>query len=195
MDHPSSGEDFIFTFKITLLGTAPPVWRRVKVLDCINLRNFHYIVQCVMGWDNSHLHQYFCGKERYGAPSADNAPRLVRDETQFVLADIFKRTGMKVRYEYDFGDSWLHEIILEKSVPATADHTHPICLGGQRNCPPEDIGGIWGYTELLESVSNPSHPRRSEFEEWLEEIYDPDRFELSEINSVLANMKYISAMQ
>jgi hypothetical protein len=164
------------------------------VLDCINLRNFHYIVQRVMGWDNSHLHRYFCGKECYGAPSADNAPRLVHDETQFVLADIFKRTGTKVRYEYDFGDCWLHEITLEKSVPATAEHIHPICLGGKRNCPPEDIGGIWGYTELLESVSNPSHPRRSQFEEWLEEIYDPDRFELSEINSVLANMKYISAM-
>ena len=192
MDRSSPSEDSIFTLKITLLGTKPAVWRRVEVLDCINLENLHYIVQCVMGWDNCHLHQYLSGKERYGVPSPDNDYHHVHDESQFVLADIFKRKGTKLKYEYDFGDGWLHEIVLESRVAATAEHTHPVCLGGARNCPPEDVGGVWGYAELLESVSNPRHPRRRQFEEWLDEIYDPDRFDLNEINKVLGLMKYSS---
>ena len=192
MDSASLREEALFTLKIILLGTKPPVWRRIQVLDSINLGDLHYVVQCVMGWDDCHLHQYHSGKKRYGVPCPDEDYYPVHDESQFVLADVLKRKGAKLRYEYDYGDDWQHEIVLESRVAATSEHTHPVCLDGARNCPPEDVGGVWGYAELLESVSDPRHPSRRRFEEWLDEVYDPDRFELDEINKVLKRMKYSS---
>jgi hypothetical protein len=86
---------------------------------------------------------------------------------------------------------WLHEIVVESRGQASTLHEHPICLAGMRNCPPEDVGGVWGYVELLESVSNPRHPRRKEFEDWLDGPYNPDHFALEEVTRVLSGMKYI----
>jgi hypothetical protein len=184
--------DSVFTLKVTLLGTKPAVWRRLEVRDCLSLGDLHYILQFAMGWDNSHLHQYLSGKERYGVPSPDHDYSRRHNENEFSLSDLFKRKGAKLRYEYDFGDGWMHEIVLESRAPAGAGHTHPVCLGGARNCPPEDVGGIWGYGELLEAVSNPGHPRHRQFEEWLGETYDPDHFDLKGINEALGRMKYIA---
>jgi hypothetical protein len=188
----SRSKSMLFTLKITLLGTNPAIWRRVEVLDCITLEDLHNLVQCVMGWENCHLHQFFSGKERFGEPSPNNDDYNVKDESQFMLGEVLKRKGAKLKYEYDFGDSWLHEIELESKIPSTEEHTYPVCLGGARNCPPEDIGGVWGYAELVESVLNPRHPRRRHFEEWLEGTYDPDGFDLKKINKALGRMKYRS---
>lgn len=185
-------EKALLTLKVTLLGTAPPIWRRFEVMDFITLEDLHYVLQLVMGWEDAHLHQYFSGKVRYGIPSRDDPYNSVRDEGTVLLSDVFKRKGSKLRYEYGFGDGWLHEIVVESISPSTPAHKHPICLAGMRQCPPEDVGGVWGYAELLESVSNPRHPRRREFEEWLDGPYNPDHFEVEEINRILSEMKYTS---
>ncbi len=184
-------EGVLLTLKVTLLGTEPPVWRRFEVMDFITLEDLHFVLQHVMGWDDAHLHQYFSGKVRYGLPSTDDYDNNMQDEGDFLLSDFFKRKGSKLRYEYDFGDGWLHEIVLESKRPAPSGHTHPVCLSGMRNCPPEDVGGVWGYEELLEAVSNPRDPRRKEFEEWLDGPFDPEHFDLEEVNQVLSGMKSI----
>ena len=179
----------VYTLKITLLGTEPPVWRQVIVRGDILLEELHYVIQIAMGWTNSHLHQYFVGNVRYGVPDPEFGNNM-KDEADFTLADIAARQGSKFRYEYDFGDSWMHEIKVEKIAKAITDHKYPVCADGARNCPPEDVGGIWGYSELVEAMSDPEHERRGEFIEWLGESFNPEALDLKEANRLLKKLKY-----
>lgn len=179
----------VYTLKITLLGTDPPVWRSVIVRGDVSLEDLHYVIQFAMGWTNSHLHQYFVGKRRIGEPHPDFGDRM-EDETDFTLADVAPRKGAKFRYEYDFGDSWMHEIRVEKIEPAASDHKHPVCTDGSRNCPPEDVGGISGYDELVEAMATPDHERREEFLEWLGAPFNPDALDLKQANKLLKQLRY-----
>ena len=181
----------VYTLKITLAGTDPVVWRRITVRGDIVLSELHYVIQAAMGWTNSHLHQFIVGNEYYGEPDQDFEEPM-KEEGEYSLADIAPRKGFKFQYEYDFGDSWIHEIKVENIDRETPNHLHPVCEDGERNCPPEDVGGIWGFAELLEAVKTPKHPRRKEFKEWLGETFKPDALNLKKINTELKRMKYIS---
>jgi hypothetical protein len=180
----------VYTLKITLLGTDPPVWRRVALRGDVALEDLHWVVQLAMGWTNSHLHQFFVGKRRFGQPHPDYGDDRMDDEADFTLTEVAPRKGAKLRYEYDFGDSWMHEIAVEKIDKAAADHKHPVCTDGERNCPPEDVGGIWGYSELVEAMAKPKHPRREEFLDWLGEPFNPEALDLAGINKQLKHLKY-----
>ncbi len=136
-----------------------------------------------MGWTNSHLHQFVHASDIY-APEEFELEET-KDSRKIKLYSILSKEKDRIKYEYDFGDGWLHDIILEKILPF--DHTYqlPICNGGKRNCPPEDCGGIWGYKELLTIISNPKHKEYKETIEWLGGNYDPDYFDIKEINEML----------
>lgn len=101
------------------------------------------------------------------------------------LPQYIRKEGQKLRYEYDFGDGWEHELLLEKILPAEADVHYPRCLKGKRACPPEDCGGVWGYADLLEAMVDESHPEREMYLEWLGGGLDPEAFDLTEINEIL----------
>ncbi len=90
-----------------------------------------------------------------------------------------------LKYEYDFGDGWDHTIVLEKIVEVDDHQPIPVCIKGKRNCPPEDCGGVWGYEDLLEIISDPKHPEHEEMLEWLGVEFDPEYFNLEEINEQL----------
>jgi hypothetical protein len=107
------------------------------------------------------------------------------DESAVILKDVLKRSRQKMRYQYDFGDSWDHEILLEKILQPEPGAAYPTCLEGERACPPEDVGGVWGYAEFLEAQADPSHPRHEDFAEWFSEPFDPERFNLAAINRKL----------
>ncbi len=179
----------VYTLKITLLGTEPPVWRQVVVRGDIGLEDLHHAIQIAMGWTDSHLHQYHVGEQMIGKPDP-NFGGSMKDEADFTLADVAAKKGAKFRYEYDFGDSWLHEIRAEKIEDDVPDHKHPICTDGARACPPEDVGGVWGFGELVQAMTNPKHKRRKEFIEWLGEPFNPEAFDLGETNGRLKKLKY-----
>lgn len=178
----------IYQLKVTLADSKPPIWRRILVASDINLGLFHNIVQDVMGWANSHLHQFNAGGVMYSTPYEDLAHDFemeFKDESKYRLSQILNREKASLTYEYDFGDSWEHKILLEKIMPHDDSIETPSCIKGKRACPPEDCGGIWGYENLISIIQNPKHPEYQDMCEWLGEDFDPERFDLDEINEAL----------
>ncbi|MHB2027145.1 MAG: IS1096 element passenger TnpR family protein [Elusimicrobiota bacterium] len=147
----------VYRLKITLVGLEPPVWRRVLVPGDTNLGSLHRAIQYVMGWSNSHLHIFHVGKTRIAPRTPDWDD--VEDERKFMLWDIAHKTGAKLFYEYDMGDSWGHEVKVEAITPATAAFKGPECLAGAGACPPEDCGGIGGYEDLLAALRDTLLPK------------------------------------
>ena len=179
-----------YQIKVTLKGIKPPIWRRLLVPSSLNLYDFHFVLQVVMGWTNSHLHAFVCHGIIYSLPEPD-ADYAV-DETKVKLSSLLKKTGDKLRYDYDFGDNWEHDVVLEKILPYTHEQSLPVCLKGKRACPPEDCGGIWGYKELLQIISNPQHEDYEELMEWLQVEFDPEYVDIDEINNIFHKQTRLS---
>lgn len=176
----------IYQVKITLIGSKPPIWRTVLVPGELRLGAFHDVIQVAMGWTDSHLHQFIANKVFYGVPD-DDFGMEIEDESKYKLSQLLKKEKDSIIYEYDFGDSWEHKILLEKILPDDGKTVLPSCIKGKRACPPEDCGGIWGYEELLKTISDPKHPEHEDMLEWLCGEFDPEEFDLEEINEDLAD--------
>jgi hypothetical protein len=174
----------IYQIKVTLEYSKPPIWRRFLVPGDITLAKLHYVLQMVMGWTNSHLHQFIVGGTYYGEPHPDYGFEM-RDERRVRLNQIAPREGFKFGYEYDFGDSWLHQVLVEKVLPPEPGQRYPVCIKGRRACPPEDVGGVWGYDDFLEAIRDPDHPEHEDYWEWIGGEFDPEAFDLDEINELL----------
>jgi hypothetical protein len=162
--------DTVYQFKITLLGAKPPIWRRIQVQDC-TLDKLHEHIQTSMGWTNSHLHRFQIGEDRYADPmlmEEDMEEFGYKDSTTTMLSEIVPSTGKRFRfeYEYDFGDSWDHEVLFEGCPKAEAGRQYPACLEGERACPPEDVGGVGGYADFLRTIQDKNHEEREELLEW-----------------------------
>lgn len=181
----SASNQIVYQLKITLKNIRPPIWRRIQVLSSTTLEQLHVIVQEVMGWDNYHMHSFSIAGIDYGQPQPEFN---VRSEKTVILRQVVKGEKSKFFYTYDFGDSWEHEILVEKELPSTPDTNYPVCITGKRACPPEDCGGSWGYAELLEIISDPSHPEYEERMEWVGESFNPDTFDLNEVNQRLREL-------
>jgi len=148
----------IYRLKITLLEIEPPIWRTLQVSSSIKLCCLHDAIQVVMGWTDSHLHQFEKDGKYWGVPEWDEFDELdLKDEAKTKLGTILKITGDSMIYSYDFGDDWQHEIQLEEIIPVEHELKVPICMGGERRCPPEDVGGVSGYEEFLEALLDPAH--------------------------------------
>lgn len=178
----------IYQIKVTLNDSKPPIWRRILVADTTTLSKLHTILQTVMGWADYHLHMYTINGQIYGDPQDDEYGDMgTKNESLFKLNQLVGRESFKFRYEYDFGDSWLHDLIVEKILPAEEGVHYPVCIAGKRACPPEDSGGIWGYEEILEATANRKHPEHDRYLEWIGENFDPERFDLNEVNERLCH--------
>jgi hypothetical protein len=164
----------LLQLKVKLLYTKPPIWRRVLVRDSRTFRDLHHLIQIVMGWDNEHMHAF----RAYSTRRNDLSERSL-------LADIFTRKGAKIIYEYDFGDSWEHEIKLENVELYDPARPEPLCLAGERACPPEDCGGTPGYEAILNALRGPTDPESEELLEWVGEGFDPEAFDQDEVNRIL----------
>jgi hypothetical protein len=171
----------VHQLKVTLLGLEPAIWRRIAVPSDVTLTQLHDIVQAVMGWEWSHLHDFRVGKVTYADPdllyeTADQDERTTR------LADVAPKPRKRLQYLYDFGDSWEHEIVVEAVGPPEAGVRYPICRAGERAGPPEDCGGVWGYADLLETLADPDDPDRDEMLEWLGGPIAPEVFRAEAAN-------------
>jgi hypothetical protein len=178
----------IHQLKVTLLGMRPPIWRRIQVPSDVTLARLHDILQMTMGWHDSHLHQFRVGETTYGDPGIlENLD--VRNERTARLNQVAPGEKHKLYYEYDFGDGWEHEILVEKVLPPEPGVRYPLCLIGKRACPPEDCGGIWGYADLLEIIRDPEHDEHESMMEWLGGDFDPEAFDVEVINQRLAYVR------
>ena len=192
---PVAGGIPLYQLKITLRRSKPPIWRRVVVRADLRLDRLHTVIQIAMGWTNSHLHQFSASPgfalTFYGTPDPECAGMgsEALNEKRHTVADVAPAAKRKFGYEYDFGDSWEHQIAVERILPPDPAFKHPVCLAGANACPPEDCGGIWGYYNLLGILADPKHPEHEEMKGWMGGEYDPAAFDLNSINSVLKQIK------
>ncbi len=167
----------IVTIRIELLWSDPPIWREVEAPVRITLDTLHRVVQAAMGWFDSHLWEFTAGKRRYGLPMRDdwggNGPLNAR---KTVLGDLLAPRRTTIRYTYDFGDCWEHKLVLTRVRPGEAGGSYPRLVAGERNCPPEDCGGIPGFYNMLDIAADPKHPEHNDVKDWLGG-YDPAHYD------------------
>jgi hypothetical protein len=181
----------VHQLKISLRGVSkPPVWRRVAVPADITLAELHEVILGAMGWHGGHLHVFSAGWEEYGTPD----PGLGHaDDAAVRLLELLAVPGDKLRYTYDFGDDWEHDILLEEVLPEAPGSTYPSCVAGRGACPPEDCGGPWGYADLKEILADPGHEQHQDMLDWLGldsgEEFDPRAFSIDAVNARLTSVR------
>ncbi len=175
--------DGVVSLKVTLKGTKPPVWRRLLVPGSMTLGDLSEAILAAMGWIGGHLHAFDVDGRQYGDRATTDD---VADENRLTLNGVRKSGVTRFRYTYDFGDDWEHTVAIEKTEAPVAGQAYPACVAGARNCPPEDCGGVWGYAELLEILADPDHPEREERLEWVGDDFDPEEFDVSTADRMLA---------
>ena len=178
----------IYQFKITLIGSKPTISRTILVESSRTFYEFHHIIQIAMGWLNYHLFQFMAKEYCISDPSFVDYKEIL-DSKEIRLDQIFTEEGEKIEYEYDFGDGWKHIIKLEKISLIKLNEIYPVCIRGKRSCPPEDCGGIWGYQNLVEVMGNKKHPEYKEMKEWIGGDFDPEEFNIEEINEELKDLE------
>ena len=181
----------IYQLKITLTGIEPAIWRRIQVPSTIPLCCLHDAIQAVMGWTDSHLHQFETDGKYWGVPDDDGFDGDVEviDESKVPVAKLLLSEGDSLIYVYDFGNNWRHSVVLEKIVSSDAP-TKPICLGGKRRCPPEDVGGPSGYEEFLAVIFEPGHDEFTHFRGWAGGTFHAEQFDMMAVNYNLERMRW-----
>ena len=173
----------VFQLKVTLRNVRPPIWRRILVPSNFTLERLHHILQFVMGWTNSHLHEFQAGDVRYGPPNPEDwdADGIV-SEKRTRLGKVLEAPKDRLLYTYYFWDDWQNDIVVEKVLAREPGMKYPWVLAGKRACPPDDVGGAWGYEEFLEKIRNPKHPEHEEMLEWCGGSFDSEAFDAYTLN-------------
>jgi hypothetical protein len=187
-------KDTLYHIRIVLMGFEPYIWRMIQVKPEMPLAFFHRLIQNVMGWQDLHLHHFIKGDTFY-APTLDDGGMSSMKQVDYkdlTIKDILTKQHEHVIYEYDFGDGWQHEIILEKIVPA-GKKEHPLCLKGSMKCPPEDCGGVWGYMDMIEELGKLDGAERKLYlkDRFLDDDFNPDHFDKDEVNQQLKEWKAV----
>lgn len=181
--------DTVFQIKITLKGIAPPIWRRIQTMDC-TLDELHALIQVTMGWESMHLYRFIIGGVEYADLDMTSDDEF-EDASGTMLSEVLPSRNLRPRlqYEYDFGDGWIHQLIVEERFSPETGVEYPICIAGQRACPPEDCGGPWSYAGFVEAIHNADHRRHKETLEWVGSDFDSERLDLEAVNNELRQMK------
>jgi hypothetical protein len=176
----------IYLIKVWLNDSRPQIWREIELDQNTSLSDLHKILQTVMGWTNSHLHQFRKGNTYYTDTDFEEYTREdVVDYKDFHISDLLKKKNDKMMYEYDFGDGWEHYIELLEVGAGEEGILYPRCVAGDKSCPAEDSGGILGYQEMLKILKNKGHADYDSIREWIGENFDPDYFNITEVNESL----------
>jgi hypothetical protein len=167
--------------RVELRDVDPRVWRRLLVPDGITMADLAEILLLAMGWENVHLHLFEVGDVSYG-PADDDAEDDEIDEGGVIVSEALGRHD-QFDFEYDLGDGWEHDVVIEDRSASTVAFAH--CLGGENACPPEDVGGPAGYEDFLDAIADPAHVDHDEELEWIGGSFDPARFDLDAVNVAL----------
>ncbi|WP_211192787.1 plasmid pRiA4b ORF-3 family protein [Actinoplanes sp. TBRC 11911] len=185
----SGGPAPIYQIKVGLRGAKPPIWRRLEVPGDIGLADLHLVIQVAFGWNGGHLHVF---ETPYGSFGVADPELEHLAEAPVTLEQVAPAAGDRIQYLYDFGDDWDHDIRVEKLLDRQAV-AYPRCTGGRRAAPPDDCGGIWAYTEILEILADPDHPDHDERLEWLDlesaDEFRPDEFDAAAVTRLLTAMR------
>lgn len=179
--------DQVYQFKITLKDIKPLIWRRIQVPKTCTFWDFHVAIQDSMGWFDGHLHEFEINnpltglKTLIGIPEEEFADYKVLPGWKIKIADYFLRENKSANYIYDFGDNWRHKITLEKILPKENNVTYPLCVKGERACPPEDCGGTYGYEDFLKIIGDPDDEQHEEKLEWIGGEFNPEHFDPNEV--------------
>ncbi len=176
-----------FELKVTLLETDPVIWRRIVVPGEMTLDRIHRVLQVAMGWENRHLYEFEVGDRRFGPADEDADDDLV-DDSDIRLSEVVS-VGDHLGYEYDFGDSWRLEVVVESATDGPSSLKCAACTDGERAGPPEDCGGVDGYAELLEVLADPSQEDHEELRSWLGDDFNPGLFSLVAVNAGLQGIR------
>jgi hypothetical protein len=184
--------DAVIRLKIILEHTEPAIWRRVEVPAATTLKDLHDVIQAAMGWENAHLFLFHVGRQTVGGPGLTDLTS--RDGERAVaagrvrLSDLAERNVKRFQYVYDMGDSWEHDLRIEKVLSADPQQAYPRFIDGAGRCPPEDIGGLPGYYGFLDALEDPSNPEHEELFEWHGGPLDPDAIEEDQIHKRLTKL-------
>jgi len=175
----------VFQLKATLLGTMPPIWRRLLVPADLTLAQLHDVLQAAMGWQDCHMHEFSAGQRRFGKPNPED--RLmgmppVENERTVRLSSVLGRVDRKIK-------RGTLAYLLASPLPIDPGTAYPICTGGERACPPEDCGGIGGFYDLLDALGDPTHDQHEELQDWVGDDYDPDAFSIEDVNQMLTPLR------
>ena len=179
----------VYQFKITLKDIKPLIWRRIWVPKTYTFWDFHVAIQDSMGWYDCHLHEFeivnllSVTKTIIGIPNEDEdfANYKTLPGWKQKIADYFSKENKSANYIYDFGDNWEHKIILEKILPKENNITYPLCIKGERACPPEDCGGSYGYEDFLKIIGDPDDEQHERMLEWIGGEFNPEHFDPNEV--------------
>jgi len=181
--------DIVYQFRVELNEIEPAIWRVIQVPSEYSFWDLHVAIQDAMGWLDYHLHAFRVKMPRkkseteIGIPDEDFDNRDVLAGWKVPITKYFTGPGKTAIYDYDFGDSWSHSVLLEGILLKEKGFKYPRCIAGERACPPEDCGGVDGYYQLLNILSDPNHPEYREYNAWLKGHaknyfpYEPDKFE------------------
>jgi Plasmid pRiA4b ORF-3-like protein len=180
----------IYQLKVGLRGATPPIWRRLEVPADVSLARLHRIIQVAFAWDDSHLHVFETPYGEFGIADAELGHRA---EAPVTLEQVAPTVRSAIRYIYDFGDDWEHDVLVEKVLDRDSTVSYPRCTGGRRAAPPEDCGGIWGYADLAQALTDPTHPGHEDRLEWLglgdAADFDPADFDAQRVSQALSELR------
>lgn len=195
---------FIYQFKITLTDIYPEIWRTIQVPEDYNFWDLHVAIQDAMGWLDCHLHTfYFVEKNtrnitRIEMPDEDAENDSLID-WEVPIKQFFTKVGVIGGYDYDFGDGWIHQVALEAILPRDNTQNYPICIAGERACPPEDCGGIPGFEEILATLAHGKASEKKEINQWLKNHaknyypFNPDEFNPSMVKFNDSEVRWANA--
>jgi hypothetical protein len=182
----------VLQVQISLDDVEPAVWRRLLLPGGTDLGKIHRILQAALGWSDSHLHSFLIGGRSYGlADDEDPDDDADEDEIDERSVSLLEALGGHDRfaYEYDFGDGWTHQVLVEALLPQAEALRFAVCLAGAGACPPEDVGGPEGYRAFLAALADPTHGEHAEFLSWIGGSFDPEAFDLGEVNVDLQKIR------
>ena len=188
MPSASQPHEPLLQLKLTLRDIEPPIWRRLLVPGSVTLLRLHRIFQIAMGWEDYHLYGFRIAEADYGEPDPDG-PMGMKSARRAKLGQVVTHRRQVFTYQYDFGDDWHHDIVVEEIGSPQPGVNYPVLIDGSRACPPEDCGGPWGYGGLLAIIRDPSHEEYPDRLEWLREGFDPEVFDRDQVNRRLARMR------
>lgn len=193
-------QSYIYELRITLQEIRPPIWRLIQVPSTYPLCCLHDVLQAVMGWTDSHLHQFERDGQYWGVPEDyEEADIDIIDERRTKISAILKAQGDSMLYVYDLGDEWRHELVLERILPLPDTTVRPLCVSGERHCPPEDVGGPPGYEQFLEVIFEPRHEEYEHSVRWAggpsaltqsAERFQPEEFDARAVNAILSQRRW-----
>jgi hypothetical protein len=184
-DDGGPSDDSVVQLRVHLSGVEPAIWRRVLVPGSATMGELSTILATAMGWDNAHLHAFEVAGTSYLSPEELDDDDMDEDKVT-ILATV--RSEPRFDYDYDFGDGWSHEVLVEGVTRSPPGLVSAVCLDGENACPPEDVGGVSGYAEFLRAILDPDDLAHDTYLEWVGGSFDPAAFDVARVNALLQRL-------